>query len=324
MSSTADTFVHTYLLDRCGGGRMIEPAETDAWRAEQGILWVHLDVNNPAAQRWLRAFEGMDAIVVDAMLAGDSRPRAMPDEAALFVNLRGVNTNPGSNPEDMVSIRIWLERDRIVTTRRRRLLSVQDLRASIEQGRGPKTSGEFLVVLIEALANRIGGVVDDIENSIDALEDRVAAGNIRKLQSELGVLRRQTAAIRRYLTPQRDALNRLHGDNKLLTRDETESLREQSDRMTRYLEELDLARERAILAHEELTNRLAQEQNSRLYILSVVAAIFLPLSFLTGLLGMNVAGLPGTSNPAAFLISVVSMLSSAVILVVLFKWKRWI
>ena len=324
MKSTADTFVHVYLLDGTGGGRMLEPAETDAWQPERGILWAHLDVNNPAARTWLESLEAMDDLTVDAMLTGDSRPRAVPDETALFVNLRGVNTNPGSDPEDMVSIRIWLERDRIITTRRRRLLSVQDVRAAIEQGRGPKTSGEFLVVLTETLADRIGAVVDNIETAIDELEDRVAAGNIRKLQIELGVLRRQTAAIRRYLTPQRDALNRLYGDSQLLTRHDTEALREQADRMTRNLEELDLARERAILAHEELTNRLAQEQNSRLYILSVVAAIFLPLSFITGLLGMNVAGLPGTSNPAGFLISVLGMLAAAGALIVFFKWRKWI
>lgn len=325
MSETADSaFVHIYLLDRAGGGRQLDAAGIDTWRPEQGLLWIHLDVNSGAARAWVYDQSGIDELTAEALLAGDSRPRAMPHERNLFVNLRGVNMNPGADPEDMVSIRIWLEADRIVTTRRRLLLSVQDLRAAIAQGQGPCTSGEFLVAIIERLANRIGNVVEQIEDHIDDIEDRIAQGSIQMLQSEVGVVKRQTAAIRRYLAPQRDALNRLLGESQVLTRAEGEELREQSDRTTRYLEELDLARERAVVAQEELMNRLAHAQNSRLYILSIVAAIFLPLSFVTGLLGMNVAGLPGTEDPAAFAISVVAMLVVGGGLVALFRWKRWI
>lgn len=317
-------FVHAYLLDRAGGGREIDAAAARAFEPAEGLLWLHLDVNSATGREWVFDESGIDELSADALLAGDSRPRAMMHESHLFVNLRGVNMNPGADPEDMVSIRIWLESDRIVTTRRRMLLSVQDLRAAIAQGQGPCSSGEFLAAIIERLANRIGDVVEQIEDRIDDIEERIAQGDIQKLQSEVGIIKRQTAAIRRYLAPQRDALNRLFGENRLLSREESEALREQSDRTTRYLEELDLARERAVVAQEELMNRLAHAQNSRLYILSIVAAIFLPLSFVTGLLGMNVAGLPGTQDPAAFTIAVVAMITVGGALVAVFKWKHWI
>ena len=71
-------------------------------------------------------------------------------------------------------------------------------------------------------------------------------------------------------------------------------------------------------------NRVAHEQNARIYLLSVIAAIFLPLTFVTGLLGMNVAGLPGTQNPIAFTLSLLLMAVLGFGLALLFKWKRWI
>lgn len=317
-------FAHAYLLDRNGGGRPLDAAEVAAWTPAQGLLWLHIDVASAAGGAWIRDRSGVDEHTADALLAGESRPRAMAYADKLFVNLRGVNTNPGADPEDMVSIRVWLEPDRIITTRRRLLLSVQDLREAIEQQHGPRTSGEFLAALIERLANRIGNVVDQIADDIETLEEHIARGNIQTLQTELGAIKRQTAAIRRYLAPQRDALNRLLGESQILSRAESEELREQADRTTRYLEELDLARERTIVAQEELMHRLAYAQNSRLYVLSIVAAIFLPLTFVTGVLGMNVAGLPGTENPSGFLISVLVMLVLVAGLVVWFKWKRWI
>jgi zinc transporter len=61
-----------------------------------------------------------------------------------------------------------------------------------------------------------------------------------------------------------------------------------------------------------------------MYVLSVVAAVFLPLTFLSGMLGMNVGGLPGLESPNGFLWSVVVMIAAAVVLLVFFRWKRWL
>ena len=90
------------------------------------------------------------------------------------------------------------------------------------------------------------------------------------------------------------------------------------------MEDLDLARESAIVLQEELLSLIAQEQNARMYVLSVVAAIFLPLTFVTGLLGMNVGGLPGLENSAGFLWSVIVMIICAIGLWMFFRWKRWL
>ena len=110
----------------------------------------------------------------------------------------------------------------------------------------------------------------------------------------------------------------------LLVDDDAHYLREQANRITRYVEDLDLVRERALVVQEELLNRIAQEQNARMYLLSIVAAIFLPLSFLTGVFGMNVGGLPGVENKGAFLLVAIGMLAVGVAIVAWMRWKRWI
>ncbi len=138
-------------------------------------------------------------------------------------------------------------------------------------------------------------------------------------------LRRQAVRIRRFLVPQRDGLERLsRQQTELMSDADRFELREEADRLTRYLEDLDLVRERAMVAQEELLANYAQEQNSRMYLLAIVAAVFLPLSFLTGLMGMNVAGLPGTENPAAFLLLVLLMIGVAVAILFALKWRRWL
>jgi zinc transporter len=107
------------------------------------------------------------------------------------------------------------------------------------------------------------------------------------------------------------------GDNNRLR------LKEATDRVVRCIEDLDSARDRAAITQEELVNRLSEQLNARIYVLSLVAAIFLPLGFLTGLLGINVGGIPGADNPSAFLVFLLFLTVIVVLQILIFKRKRW-
>jgi len=320
-----DLILHALLLDRSGGAIPVAPGEIQDWRANDGLLWLHLDVAEQPPRKWLRENIGLDPVVVEALCADETRPRSLSIGDGLLAVLRGVNMNPGDDPEDMVSIRLWIEHDRIVSTRRRKLLSVQDVKTQLEQGTGPGTSGDFLSQLVGRLADRIGDFVDTIEERLATVEEADARETVQVRRRSLAALRRQIASVRRFVAPQRDALDRLYRNpGNLLSDAETNRLREEADRVTRYLEDLDLARERAMVLQEELMNELAQMQNTRMYVLSVVAAIFLPLTFVTGLLGMNVGGLPGVDSPRGFLVALVVMVATSAAMLIYFRHRKWL
>ncbi len=324
-AKTPNGLLHALVLDRSGGAAAIRPDGIETWSPADGLLWLHLDVAERPPRDWLQDDIGLDHLVVEALTADETRPRSLSVGEGLLTVLRGVNTNPGDDPEDMVSIRLWIERDRIISTRRRKLLSVQDLKAQLEQGIGPRTSGEFLSELIGRLADRIGAFVDTIEESLSAIEEAESVDAAQDRRRSLAAVRRQIASVRRFVAPQRDALDRLYRNpGELLSDSETNSLREEADRVTRYLEDLDLARERAVVLQEELLNELAQLQNTRMYVLSVVAAVFLPLTFVTGLLGMNVGGLPGVESPKGFLIALVVMVVTSAAMLIYFRFREWL
>ena len=317
-------FICVYSLDGQGAGTSIDAAAVARWSAGDGTLWIHHDAENVPAQRWLEHASGLDPMIAAALTAEETRPRTIVTEHGILLVLRGVNMNPGADPEDMVSLRIWLEPGRIITSRRRPLMAIQDVRSSVEAGQGPRTAGAFLNALIERLAERIGEVVAQIHERIDEMEGALDDETANLSPAAVSGLRRQVAMIRRYLAPQREAMDRLcRSPGPVLSTAETQELREQADGMTRHLESLDLAKERAVVVREEYMSLLAQKQNERVYILTLVAAVFLPLTFVTGLLGMNVAGLPGLENPAAFMISMVFMGVLVVGFAAIFNWKGW-
>lgn len=136
--------VVAYGLDGKGGGTQLDWEGVAAWQPVHGVLWVHLNRDAGDSQDWLRRHSGLDALVAEALLAESTRPRCAQMDDGVMLFLRGVNLNPGADPEDMVSIRMWIEHDRIISVRMRRLLSVDDLRNAIDTGRGPHNVGDFV------------------------------------------------------------------------------------------------------------------------------------------------------------------------------------
>ncbi len=320
-----DGLICAWIFDRQGGGREVGWPEIRGWRAEQGLLWVHLDRTGDESQRWLRAAGGFDPVIADALLAEDVRPRELPVDDALLVTLRGVNLNPGADPEDMVAVRIWLEPARIVTLRHRRLVAINDLREALAAGRGPRSPGQFLAMLSGCLIARMGPVIDQLVDRIDGLEEAALKEHGSELRLGIAGLRREVIGLRRYLAPQREVMARLAASHApWLGAGDRAVLREVADRTTRFVEDLDAARERATVVQDELNTRLSDQMNRTMYVLTVVATVLLPPSLITGLLGVNVGGMPGVEQPWAFAIVVVLLVALAMVEVVVLRRLKWI
>ena len=133
----SDGLIYAFLLDGQGGGRLLSWQEAQSWQPGQGLLWLHFNYTEEDARQWLREGSGLDPLVTDALLAEDTRPRAAALRNGLLLSLRGVNHNPGADPEDMVSIRLWVTEERIISTRRRRSTSIRSRHSRALCSRSP-------------------------------------------------------------------------------------------------------------------------------------------------------------------------------------------
>jgi zinc transporter len=314
-----------FLLDGRGGGRALDWDGVRNWKPEDGVLWIHLDYSMPDSVTWLTQESDLDKIVIHALLSEDTRPRCDPVDNGLLVSLRGMNHNPEADAEDMVAVRLYVDSSRIVSTRQRVVFSTNDLAKRLEKGIGPVDSGDLLVSLSERLTIRMSQVITDLEDEVDSLEEKLIDDAEHTSRGELLNLRRQSLIFRRYLGPQREALNSLYSERiTWFTQDHRMKLRESVDKLTRYVEELDNVRERTEVAYEELSSRLSDQLNKRLYLLSIITGIFLPLSFITGLLGINVGGIPLADSQWGFTIVVGLMLVTALGELIYFHRQKWL
>ena len=317
---------HALLLDRNGSAKELSYDDINSNQLpNNGILWVHFDYSSQMAKDWIRNKSGIDSVAMDALLTEETRPRTTILNDSFLIALRGVNLNPNSKPEDMVSIRLFISDNLIITTKRRNLLSVDEIIDSLKKRVGPKSSSEFLNELTYRVTSRMENVIGELEDRTDFLEESLVDFKDLKFRSELLAIRRETIILRRYLFPQKEAISKLYHD-KVTWLDEYEKLelRETNDQVMRYIEELDTIKDKVALIQEDLANKLSEQMNKKMYVLSIISVIFLPLSFLTGLLGINVGGIPGANNDNAFYIFVGVLALIVTSQLIIFKRNRWI
>ena len=314
----------SYAFDESGVATKINETKTSAEIENEGLAWVHLDAGNELVRKWLENEVGyLDHLIIDALLAQETRPRIMEFDEGLLIILRAVNLNKDAEPEDMVSLRIWIDRDRIITIHRREVKAIYDIATRLDNGKKIKNSGEFLYNLLYQILSNTSPFLYAINEKIDDLEEKILVTRDVKFREAMLKIRTQSAIFKRYLVPQRDVISKLRTTKYSWIDDWAKRhFQENLDQITHMVEEVEEASNRSQILHDELANAMSEGLNKTMYKLSMISVIFMPLTFITGLFGMNVGGIPGSQDPASFYICTFLMLLVVLVYLVILKTKN--
>lgn len=264
------------------------------------LIWVHLATTDAEAQTWLAEEARLPDYVVDALTAMETRPRCDQIGDGAFLNLRGPSDEPMSMSDPLVSVRIWAQAGRVYSVTRRSLSAVKHVSGAVQAGE-IHDPGDLIAEFASAITAELDPDVADLGDVLDDCEETLDAERVFELRRTVTRVRVKSIGYRRFLAPQRTAIEKLSAlPVTWLHSDDRAHLVAAADRAARMAEELESIRERSALMHEALTDLRAEQIDQRSLIISVVAMVFLPLTFLTGLLGMNVKGIPYADAPWAF------------------------
>ncbi len=292
--------------------RTVPRDEATAALGTADFVWIHFDDCDDTTQDWLRRYGRLPDPVVTALIATETRPRLERFDGGALVNLRGPDTATDITPDLLSSIRLWVARGCVFSVTRRDLAALDAIEAGFASGK-VHDPGDFVATLASEITLELDPDVASLGDTLDDCEERVGERGSLALRRRIARARRRAIGYRRFLSPQRTALERLATlDVDWLDDDDRMHLNEAADRAARMTEELEAIRERAALLHEQLTDLRAETIDTRTLVISIVAMIFLPLTFLTGLLGMNVEGIPFADAPWAFWGVVATCLACAV------------
>lgn len=267
---------------------------------QEKSLWLHLNLSNARVQRWIRQTPHLPEPLKEAILDEVNRSRMETIEEfgdGLMMVMNDYRIGLLKDEDDDETGTLWaiMTPRLMLSLRAHPLLTTDTLRHLLRQHRiNPTNIVSLYHELIEERANHLRRRIDQLSDEMDTLEENLLTGDRLPEHETLGRLRITCSRLRRHYAPELTALRRLIRRRPTwFTEDDSDKLREQIDLLAFLVDEVNNLHERAKVLQDELSAHVAEFNAKNLQILSVMTVIFLPMTLVTGIMGMNMEDLPG-------------------------------
>lgn len=282
--------VYAWILDGKGG---VKPLDNADIIDKTHPCWLHLNYTNPESAEWLATTPLLPNPVRDALAGESTRPRVSRIGEGTLITLRCINGSTDERPDQLVAMRLYLDERLIISTRQRKVLALDDVIHDLNEGTGPENIGAWLVDVCDALTDHASEFIEQLHDRIIDLEDNLLDEQFPP-RGFLALLRKQLIVMRRYMAPQRDVYARLASERfPWMDDDQRRRMQDITDRLGRGLDEIDACIARTSVMNDEIAQMMQESLARRTYTMSLMAMVFLPSTFLTGLFGVNLGGIPG-------------------------------
>lgn len=316
-----DYAIHAYQLNGKGGTLPLKP-ESSATTVQP--FWIHLNYSDEENGDWLKATPLIENSARDALVNPSPRPRVVRLGEGTLITLRTINFTNDNLPDPLVGLRVYITDNLIISSRNRLVAAIDTLDQDLSNNIGPVSTGDWLVQLSDALVDQASEFIDDLHAKIIELEDSILAQEIPE-RGEMALIRKQLIILRRYLVPQRDVFSRLSIEKLTwMTNADRHRMQDIAERLGRAFDDVDASISKTTVLSDEINNLLAEGTNKRVYLMSLFAMLFLPATFLTGLFGVNLGGIPGADHPKAFMVFCVIIVGLAIGIFWWLRKRKWL
>ena len=311
------------VFDGKGGVVRYEPGAAKPEVPPRGFKLVCGNSRAPEYKVWLKEELGVFNANLLTVPSTRARCTVMDDKAMIMLRV----ARPGASPDDVGRqlLTLWLEKGRVIIASELNILDFLGLNRWEQSHSAPVSPADLVARLGLRAADRLEPLLENLGDRLDEIEERLIVRNTAKAQDSLEHLRRTLINFRRLVWPQRDVLNTLEiEDLSFFSQKDRLRLREASARSARIGDELQALSERAVLVREQIIDDRAEQMNRTMLILAAVTVVFMPLTLITGALGMNVTGIPFAENPNAFAAVCVGLGVLSIIIIWWMRGRRWL
>jgi Mg2+ and Co2+ transporter CorA len=280
----------------------------------EGLRWLHLNLSDQRVQRWI-ASSTLPAPLREGLLDSHARAHAMLDGEAALLVLPDIEREFDEGEPRLGLMRMALVPGLVITARLHPLRSADVMRERIQSGAAPETGPAALELLLAAMSETVRRVVADAEATVQRIEDQLLDSGRTPDARAFVTLRSLMVRTHRLLTGARAVLRDL-AEEDALPPAFTPVVDKAARRLAGLDSELLTVQSQLRLLREEIDLQATQRTNQNLYILSILSALMLPATLVTGFFGMNTGGLPWMQHPVgtAFATVVAIAASAAVYL----------
>jgi len=275
--------------------------ESDDGATAQGEAWIDLDVADDEGRRWLASQSGLDDEITRRLL--EPAPSTYWRRFGQGLHFHAHTAVPGGDSSTVTTVDfgLWLEPGRIITVRQGKVPALDRAKEACSKGVGPSNPWALIAFVLSEGLSRLEQLLHDLNATLDQLEDEVLTEEGEPPIQRVAELQKRLVYARRSRIPLTNMLGFVSSqpgptmDGAL--REELEGI---ANVVAQHHELLGLSIDRASALQGLIRDQLADSMNAATFRFTWVATVFLPLTFLTGLLGINVAGIPGDHDPGAF------------------------
>lgn len=293
--------VFAYAVLPEGGVRELSLKEAEAaLTRREGLVWLHLDITSMLAKTWIDGREMLPAIAREMLVTHENRTQVHVTENGLAGILCDFHHELTDVDWRINMMHFYADRHCVITGRRHALAAVERTQRELAQGLKVTSGIELLAAILESLGDLMDDASEEIGRAIEHAEDRVES-EPKSGRVLLAAARKQAILFHRYLTAERRVIARLAARPPLWFEPaDHAALQSAIEHLSSIADELETLQVRTRLIQDEIAAQLAENTNRNLYVLSVVSAILLPMTLISGIYGMNLGGLPGLNSPLGF------------------------
>lgn len=291
--------------------------------SKKGLLWVDITETTEDDAKFLEQSFGLHSLAIEDCVSTKLHPPKVDDfREHLFIIVHGINYAAESEVVETTELAIFLGTNFVISNHRLPLYSVEAIRHTVEENSRPMIQGaDFLVhVLIDTLVDNVMPTIDKMTEFAEKIEEEVIREPQQSTLEAILKLKRSTVHIYRVMAPQREVLNRIsRGDFGIIREKARIFYRDIYDHIVRIDDLNQTVRDMSDNALATYMSSIANRQNEVMKVLSIVAAIFLPLSLVAGIYGMNFENMPELKTSWGYF-AVLGFIGSAIIIVI---WQFW-
>ena len=302
--------------------------ETFSYAQEEQITWINIDgLNDASAVQRMGEYAGLHALIIEDILHTHQRAKLEDLGDALFIVLRMFSSDSEQNEINSEQISFVLHKQALITFQEVPGDVFEPVRERIRkmQGRVRKSGADYLLyALIDAVVDHYFSVLEQFGERIEEIETDLMEDPYPEILTEIYAMKRELLYVRKAVWPLREAISLLQRGESELIQDSTQVyLRDLYDHTIQVIDTIESFRDMLSSVQDLYLSSLGNKTNQVMKVLTIIATIFIPITFVAGIYGMNFEVIPELKWRYGYAAVWTIMMGMVVAMLAFFRKKRW-
>lgn len=296
---------------------------------QEYVNWYDIEGMNDIAliEKYGQKFK-IHPLVLEDVLSVNQRPKFEEYKEGLFILIKSLTFNESTREIETEQVGLYIKENVLITFQENTRPTFAPVQNRLSAGRGKirARGADYLAyALIDVTVDNYFVILEQIEDLTEKLEEKILANPDNKIKSEIHNLKLQMLTLRKSISPLREAVNRFSDtDSSILQESSQVFLRDLYDHTIQVMEMTDTYRDILNGLYDLYLSEISFKMNSVMQVLTIISTIFIPLTFLAGIYGMNFEHMPELSYRYSYPIFWMVMTVITISLIFYFRRKRWL